>query len=65
MKVKNAVVYKDEGDCGPVWVVRDGRWSNYEDSELEDLNGNPRPEWFTRRQAAAIARREGLPLVDG
>ena len=65
MRIKDAIVYKDEGECGPVWVVRDGKMSNYQDSDLEDFEGKPVPEWFTRRQAVAIAKEEGLPFEEG
>ena len=65
MRIKDAIVYKDEGDYGPVYVVRDGKMSNYQDSDLLNLEGKPRAEWFTRAQARRIAKEEGLPFEEG
>lgn len=63
----DAVLYKDEGECGPVHVRRGGDVTNYEDHpELKSpVSGKPTARWFTRDQAAEIAEREGLPLEEG
>ena len=63
MKVSkiDAVLYKDEGPGGPVYIRRDGEITNYRDSEHEFL-GKPVPKWFSREDAEAIAQKEGLPF---
>lgn len=60
----DAVLWKDEGRFGPVWVRREGVMSNYEDSDLVGIGGKPVPKWFSRSQARAIARRENLPFEE-
>lgn len=64
LKMPDAVVWKDEGPGGPVWIRRDGQMFNYEDSE-HTVGGKPVAKWFTRAQAIAIANHTGLPFEEG
>lgn len=61
--MRDAVIFKDEGDTGPVWVRRDDQVLNYQDGEM-DFRGRPAPAWFTYDEARKIAERLGLPLEE-
>lgn len=59
----DAVIWKDEGEFGPVWVRRNGKMENYVDSDqTSPISGTPVPRWFTAKQAETIAEKEGLPF---
>ena len=63
--MKDAILFKDEGEGGPVSVRRGGVVTNYRDSELvSTISGGFYPRWFTRRQAMSIAEQEGLPFEE-
>ncbi len=61
MNHEDAVLYKDEGPGGPVYVRRNGETKNYRDSDCSFL-GKPIAKWFSRQDAEAIAQKEGLPF---
>jgi len=59
----DAILWKDEGPGGPVYVRRDGKVENYEDSEHVFL-GRRMAKWFSREDARAIAEKEELPFEE-
>lgn len=59
----DAVLWKDEGPGGPVYVRRDGKVENYEDSDHVFL-GRKMAKWFSREDAAAIAQKLDLPFEE-
>ena len=58
-----AVVWKDEGDAGPVWLRCDGKLQNYIDSDTPCITGGGfYPEWYTLAEAKRLADYLGVPL---
>jgi len=50
---------------GPLWyVAADGTTKNVRDSETNNFNGKPYPEWFSLRDAEGYAKHLDLPLVE-
>lgn len=60
---QDAILWKDEGPGGPVYVRRDGNVENYEDSDHVFL-GRKMAKWFSRDEAVAIANKMNLPLEE-
>ena len=61
--------FKNEGDhngqiVGPLWINKDGAFSNYKDSETKKVGGGFLAEWFTLNEARKIAKIEGLILEE-
>jgi len=57
------LIWKDEGEAGPLWIVsKDGSRSNYRDSEYENGRGGFLAEWYSFRTARQIARNLNVPL---
>jgi len=65
-QLEDAVLFKDEGEGGPVRVRRGGVVTNYEDHPRlkSPISGEPVAQWFTRRQAQQIASQEKLPFQE-
>ena len=65
-QLPDAVLFKDEGEGGPVRVRRNGESTNYEDHPTlkSPISGEPIAQWFSRRQAQQIARQEKLPFQE-
>jgi len=62
---QDAILFKDEGEGGPVWVRRAGKLTNFKDSDsISAISGLPYAEWYTRQQARKIAKDEGLPFEE-
>lgn len=57
----DAILWKDEGPGGPVYLRRDGNVTNYEDSDHVFL-GRKMAKWFSREDAQTIAKKEKLPF---
>ena len=60
----DAILFKDEGGMGPVYVRRADVVSNYDDNPDHVFLGRVQAQWFSRADAEAIADKEGLPFVE-
>lgn len=76
LKAEDVFLWKDCGELlrarfqipaetGPLFVLRDGRQLNYQDSDfINTITHQPTPEWFSRGQAQQLASQHGIPLQE-